>query len=250
MRIAIAGATGVVGSHVVSTARQRGHDPVPLGRSYGIDVATGDGLHGALAGVDVVIDVMNADSFEKGPATAFFTAAAGNLQNAAHEQGAGHIVTLSIVGIDDAPFGYYQAKLAQERAAAAGPVPSTIQRATQFHEFPAQMIAAMRDGDHATIFDVRVQTVGARVVAETLLAVAEQRPVGRAADLAGPRPANLVDLARAFAARYASGVEIVPDTGTMAGLAPDALLPAPGARLEGPTFEEWLNSEDAAALAL
>lgn len=83
MKIAVAGATGVVGSHVVSAARRRGHDPLPLGRSHGIDVATGEGLHGALAGVDVVIDVMNADSFEKGPATAFFTAASGNLQNAA-----------------------------------------------------------------------------------------------------------------------------------------------------------------------
>jgi hypothetical protein len=29
-----------------------------------------------------------------------------------------------------------------------------------------------------------------------------------------------------------------------------ALLPAAGARLEGPTFEEWLTSDDAATLAL
>lgn len=38
------------------------------------------------------------------------------------------------------------------------------------------MIAAMRDDDRATIFDIRVQTVGARAVAETLLTVAEQPP--------------------------------------------------------------------------
>lgn len=250
MKIAIAGASGVVGSHVVSAARQRGHDPVMLGRSHGIDVAAGEGLDRALAGVDVVIDVMNAGSFEEGPATEFFTTTSGNLQNAAREQGAGHIVTLSIVGIDETSFGYYRAKLAQERAVAAGPVPSTIMRATQFHEFPAQMIAAMRDGDRAAIFDVQVQTVAARVVAETLLTVAEQPPAGRAPDLAGPRPARLVDLATAFAARYAPGVKIIPDTGTMANLGPDALLPGPGARLRGPGFEEWLNSEDAATLAL
>ena len=252
MKIAIAGATGVVGSHIVNAARQRGHDPIALSRSGGIDVAAGDGLLSALVGVDVVVDVMNADSLEEGPATKFFTTAANNLQHAAHEQGVGHVVTLSIVGIDEIPFGYYKykAKLAHERVAAVGPVPSTIQRATQFHEFPAQLLTTMRDGDHATVFDVRVQTVAARTVAETLLAVAEQPPTGRAPDLAGPQSADLVDLARAFAACHAHGIEITADADTMAGLAPDALLPADGAELRGPTFEQWLTSEDAAALAL
>jgi hypothetical protein len=45
------------------------------------------------------------------------------------EQGVDRIVTLSIVGIDDTDFGYYRAKL----AAAPGPVPSTVVRATQLH---------------------------------------------------------------------------------------------------------------------
>jgi uncharacterized protein YbjT (DUF2867 family) len=250
MRIAIAGGTGLVGSHIVDAARQRGHEPIVLGRSHGIDVVAGDGLHSSLASVDVVIDVMNAESFEEGPATEFFTTAAGNLQRAAGEQGIGHIVTLSIVGIDGTSFGYYKAKLAQGRAAVDGPVPSTIQRATQFHEFPAQMLAAMRDGDHASMFDVRVQTVAARTVADALLAVAEQPPAGRVPDLAGPQPGSLVDLARAFAARHAPSIEITADTETMSGLAQDELLPTADARLEGPTFEQWLTSDDAAALAL
>ena len=250
MKIAIAGGSGTVGSHIVEIARQRGHDPVVLGRSHGIDVVTGDGLQRALAGVDVVIDVMNAQSFEEGPATEFFTTATGNLQHAAQEQGVGHIVTLSIVGIDGTSFGYYKAKLAQELAVEAGPVPSTIQRATQFHEFPAQLMTAMRDGDRATMFDVRVQTVAARTVAGTLLSVAEQPPAGRAQDLAGPQPGNLVELARAFASRHAPSIEITADTDTMADLAADELLPTADARLEGPNFEQWLTSEDAAALAL
>jgi hypothetical protein len=89
-----------------------------------------------------------------------------------------------------------------------------------------------------------------RTVAEALLATAEQPPAGRAPDVAGPQPSNLVDLARAFAARYARDVEVTSDADTLAELPGDALLPGADARLEGPSFEEWLTSDDAAALAL
>lgn len=74
------------------------------------------GLSNALDGVDVVIDVANASTIEEGPATEFFTTVAGNLQRAGAERGVRRIVILSIVGIDQADFGYYRAKLARERA--------------------------------------------------------------------------------------------------------------------------------------
>lgn len=107
-------------------------------------------------------------------------------------------MTLSIVGIEKTSFGYYQAKLEHERAAQAGPVSSTIMRATQLHEFPAQVIGMTRDGSRAHVVDVEVQIVAARTVAHALLDLAEAQPIGRAADLAGPEEANLVDLARTF----------------------------------------------------
>ncbi len=59
MRIAVAGATGVVGRHVVDEVRRAGHDPVPMARALGVDVVTGEGLAEALRGVDVVIDVLS-----------------------------------------------------------------------------------------------------------------------------------------------------------------------------------------------
>ena len=43
-RIAVAGATGRVGRHVVDVLRGGGHDVVPISRSNGVDVITGDGL--------------------------------------------------------------------------------------------------------------------------------------------------------------------------------------------------------------
>ena len=49
-KIAVTGATGRVGSHLVEILEQRGHDVVQIARSKGVDVVTGEGLADALAG--------------------------------------------------------------------------------------------------------------------------------------------------------------------------------------------------------
>ncbi len=56
MNIAVAGATGRVGRHIVEVLEARGHDVVPISRSHGVDVITRHGLAAALAGVECVID--------------------------------------------------------------------------------------------------------------------------------------------------------------------------------------------------
>ncbi len=43
-RIAVAGATGRVGRHVVDVLEAGGHDVMAISRSHGVDVITGDGL--------------------------------------------------------------------------------------------------------------------------------------------------------------------------------------------------------------
>ena len=250
MKIAVAGATGTVGRYVVEQAQSSGHEVAPLSRSHGIDVRTGEGLAHALDGVHALIDVTNPPSNDAITATDFFTEAAQVLQRVGAERGVRHILTLSIVGIDRTAFGYYAAKLAQERAVTAGPVSSTVLRATQFHEFPAQIIARTRNGANARVFDLRVQTVAARTVARVLIELAMGEPRGRAPDLAGPEEADLVDLARRFVARRRLPIEVQADAQSIPGVPPGALLPGDDARIEGPTFGDWLMSEDAAALAV
>lgn len=247
MRIAVAGGTGTIGRYVVGAAADAGHDTVVLSRSRGVDVHSGAGLAGALRGAEVVIDVTNPGTMDRQEAGEFFTTVAARLQTTGSRCGVRHIVTVSIVGIDAVTFGYYQAKLDHERAAATGPVPATVMRATQLHEFTAQLVAATRDRfGTAHVFDVPVQPVAARTVGQVLLQVATGDPAGRARDLAGPARGNLVNLARVYAARHAPGTPVEPDRVTMADAAQGALLPGPDARIAGPDFDQWLGTDDAA----
>lgn len=251
MRIAVAGGTGTVGRYAVDAIRNAGYDAVTLARSQGVDVRTGEGLTASLTDVDAVIDVTNASSTEYQEASSFFTGAAQTLQRVAGEVGVSHIVTLSIVGIDNTSFGYYRAKLAQEDAATAGEVPHTVMRATQWHEFPAQMIAMSRQGgDTGYVFYVRVQPVAARTVGNVLVELAAGSPQGRAPDLAGPDQHRLVTLAREYLKARNSPIKVQADEQTLADLPEGGLLPGPSARIEGPSFADWLTTPDAASLEL
>ena len=86
-KIAVAGATGRVGRHVVDVLKVGGHDVAPVSRSSGVDVVTADGLADALAGVECVIDVSTGPSPDQQAATKFFTAAARNLHEAGQKAG-------------------------------------------------------------------------------------------------------------------------------------------------------------------
>ena len=86
-KIAVAGAAGRLGRHVVEMLGAGGHEVVPISRSAGVDVITGDGLDGALKGADAIIDVTAGPSSEQRAATGFFTTAAANLQQAGERPG-------------------------------------------------------------------------------------------------------------------------------------------------------------------
>jgi uncharacterized protein YbjT (DUF2867 family) len=247
-RIAVAGATGRVGRHVVDVLREGGHDVVAMSRSNGVDVITGEGLAAALDGVDSVIDVATGPSPEQGPATEFFTTAARNLQEAGSRAGLRRMVVVSIIGTDRYTAGYGAAKLAHEHAALAGPVPARILRAAQFHEFVEVLMMWGRQGDVVYLPKMRTQIVAARTVAEALVALAlSQEPEGaQPAEIAGPREEYLPDLARLLAARRGEQVKIEavsnPADPDDALNSDGGLLPGPHATLAGPTFAEWLDA--------
>jgi uncharacterized protein YbjT (DUF2867 family) len=245
MRIAIAGGTGTVGRLVTDIVLERGHEPIVLSRSTGIDLLTGDGLDAVLAGVDSVIDVSNTQAMSAAAAIRYFETTTRALLAAEERAGVGHHVALSIVGIDGSEkgYGYYQGKLAQERAVAAGAVPWTLLRATQFHEFAQQMTERMRFGPMIVVPTMRSQPVAAREVAARLVELAAQPPAGRVADLAGPRVERMAELTRRYLrAQGARGrVLEVPLPGAFGRQMRDgSLLAGPDAQVAGPSFVEWL----------
>src|SRR5437763_5332013 len=163
--IAVAGATGRVGRHAVDVLTESGHDVVPMSRANGVDVITGDGLASALAGVECIIDAATGPEAEEKAATAFFTTAAGNLQEYGQRAGVRKIVVVSIIGTDRFTAGYGAAKMAHERAHLDGPIPATVLRAAQFHEFVAQLVDWGTQGDVGYVQKMRTQLVAARTVA-------------------------------------------------------------------------------------
>ena len=253
-KIAVAGATGRVGCHVVEVLKAGGHDVVAMSRSGGVDVVTGEGLVEALAGVECIIDVATGPSPDQEAATQFFTAAARNLHEAGQRAGVRRMVEVSIIGTDRFTAGYGAAKLAHEQAMLSGPIPVCILRAAQFYEFVAQLVAWGRQGEVSYVPTMRIQPVAARTVAQALADLAtapESVPAAEPSgspilEIAGPREESLVDMAIRLTARRGDPVRI---EGVNDPADPDrdlyetgALLPGPHATLAGPTFEEWLDT--------
>ena len=117
----------------------------------------------------------------------FFRTSTGNLLAAERTAGVGHHIVLSIVGADRAPdSGYMRAKVAQERMVAAGGVPYTIVRATQFFEFLGEIAdSATRDGTvRVTVGQPPADRRGdlAAIVAD----IAEGPPTFAVVEVAGP----------------------------------------------------------------
>src|SRR5262249_46557840 len=116
MKILVVGGSGPIGSRLVAMLTRDGHEVVAASRRSGVDAGTGQGLPEILRGVSVVVDVMNAPSFEDAAVMTFFKSSTHNLLAAETAAGVRHHVALSVVGADRLlKSGYLRAKFAQEK---------------------------------------------------------------------------------------------------------------------------------------
>ncbi|MGF3055685.1 SDR family oxidoreductase [Microbacterium sp. YY-01] len=243
MRIAVAGGSGKVGAEVVRVAHERGWDTRVLSRSAGVDVRTGAGLAEAVAGCSAVIDVLGVATLNARLAEEFFLTTTKNLLAAEESAGVTHHITLSIVGVDRAPYGYYGAKLAQERAVEASPVAWTLQRTTQFHDFAEQMFHRMGLGVLHPVPRMRTQPVDVHEVAVRLIDAVDNGPVGRARDLAGPHEEDLGTMMRAWARHrgYRALMPRVPLPGAFGrAMRNGDVLPGSDTDIGAVSFAQWL----------
>ncbi|MDA2894733.1 NAD(P)H-binding protein [Mycolicibacterium sp. BiH015] len=244
MRVAVAGATGNIGSRTSATLERQGHETVRISRSLGVDLLTGDGLDAALDGVEAVVDAMSSPPVSQEETKRYFATATSNLLAAEERAGVGHHVLLSIVGIHRIAGGtdHYVGKREQERLIEAGRVPWTIVPATQFHDF-AGLAAGWTEHDGvATIAPLLVQPIAPDDIAAVLAEIAVGPALGRYVDVAGPQTQDLVDMARRTNQVLGRDVTLIPTWAGPLGpeMAGNVLLPGANARIMPTTFEQWL----------
>lgn len=239
MRIVVVGSTGSLGKAIVARALEAGHEVVGASRSAGVkvDVSTGQGLVEAFAGAEVVMDATNA----LGGARDVLVEGTRRMLEAARLAGVGHFVGISIVGIDDAPLAYYQAKVAQERVIEASAVPWSLLRATQFHDLIPRL-APQRLGIVIAPRGFALQPIDVREVAAVLVAAAGAPPAQRLPEIGGPEVVPFAELVRRWlaAAHLRRFVLPVPVPGARGRFLRSGKLTTPGRAIGTLTFAQWL----------
>ena len=197
MKIVVIGGTGALGSKVVETMRDRGHDAVAASPRTGVNALTGEGLADVLTDAGVVVDVANAPTFDDDPVMEFFTTSTTNLLVAAANSGVGHYVVVSIVGCDQMPgSGYMRAKAAQEKLVERAGIPYSIVRATQFVEFTDTITTSLTVGDEVRVPDALIQPISTADLADAVVRVAEAAPVNGIENVGGPAKITFEQMAR------------------------------------------------------
>jgi uncharacterized protein YbjT (DUF2867 family) len=223
MRILVTGGTGHLGTRIVSELHRAGHEVRVLARRprtdpniewVAGDLATGDGIPEAVAGIDAIIHAAtNSPAAQRGrfklrdfvvsPADVDIGGTQALLA-AAQTAGVEQFVHVSIVGLDAVKaLPYARRKLAAERLVRDARLPWSIVRATGFYwllarmfeemakrpmiALPAHALMAPVDSDEFARFIVDGVTAGAR---------------GEREDFAGPQTSAMTELmAQYLAAR-------------------------------------------------
>jgi uncharacterized protein YbjT (DUF2867 family) len=245
MKLVVIGGTGLIGSKLVTTLREHGHEAVAASPHTGVNTLNGEGLADVLRGASVVVDVSNSPSFDEATAMNFFITSTHTLLSYEGAAGVKHHVALSVVGIERLPgYAYFRAKLAQETLIKASSIPYSIVRATQFFEFVNSIAASATDGNIVRLPPVLIQPMAADDVAKAVATIAVGTPVNDIVEIAGPETFRLDELIRRGLNARLDPREVVtdPQARYFGGIPRErTLVPGDGARLGEIRFQEWLR---------
>jgi len=204
------------------------------------NLASGSGLAEAVAGVDVIV---HAASSPRRDPLAVDVRGTARLLEEARKAGVGHLVYVSIVGIDRIPLSYYRYKLEAERLVAEGPVPWSVLRITQFHTFIERVLRRfLRFPVSLLPVDFVYQPIDPGEAADRLVEIVQEGPGGRQPDIGGPEVLPLGHMARLWLQAQGRRMRIVnlPLPGRTARAFRQGFNTAPDGRYGRTTWEEWL----------
>jgi uncharacterized protein YbjT (DUF2867 family) len=208
--ILLTGGTGTLGRQIMPLLREAGckirvlsrhpHEPTDGVEYVTGDLATGEGIDAAVAGVDTIVHCAGSAKGDD--------VKAGHLVRAASRAGKPHLVYISVVGaeripvvsgVDRAMFGYFAAKRAAEQIVADSGLLWTTLRATQFHDLTLTTVQAMAKLPMIPVpSGFRFQPVETGEVAARLVELALGAPAGLVPDFAGPRVYEMAELVRSY----------------------------------------------------
>ena len=245
LKIVVIGGSGLIGTKLVKTLRERGHEVVPASPSSGVNTITGEGLAQALEGAQVVVDVANSPSWEDKAVLDFFETSGRNLLSAEAAAGVQHHVALSVVGTERLlTSGYFRAKMAQENLIEASQLPFTIVRATQFFEFVGGIAQFATEGATVRLPSVLMQPIVSDDVAAALADVAIAEPLNDTVELAGPEPIRMDELVRRFLNATGDSRKVITDANALyygVKVNDQSLTPGENPRLGSTHFADWLS---------
>ncbi|TQF73270.1 NAD-dependent epimerase/dehydratase family protein [Rhodococcus spelaei] len=248
--VLVVGGTGTAGAAVVAELHARGqrvrvlsrHAPAPavagIEHAPG-DLLTGEGLAAALDGVEVLVSAVNGQTRKTRPV---FTEGARNLTRAAEAAGVRRAVLLSIVGVDQVRFSYYDAIAEQERIYAASGLDTTIVRSTQFHTLLRSIFATTaRIGVLPAVRGARFQPIAPADLARALADAALAESPGSRIEVGGPEVATMRELAETWKRVTGSRALVLglPVPGPPGRFLRAGLNLTPENRCGTVTFEQW-----------
>lgn len=251
-RTLVTGGTGTLGRELLSRLQAADHDIRATSRSppedneiewVAMDLAAGTGINSTVTDVDVVIHTA---SSPLGDTEAVDLEGTDRLLDAAADAGVSNFVYISIVGIEDIPYSYYQHKLRAEQLIEESNVPWTILRTTQFHAFIHDVLSAVaRVPIWPLPTNMVLQPIDEGEVADKLVEHATPDSSGRLEPMGGPEIQRVGELADTF--RRVQGVwrPIVPlpIPGKVFSAFRDGAATSPDHDVGTISWQDWLETE-------
>ncbi|MDJ0315398.1 NAD(P)H-binding protein [Arthrobacter sp. H35-D1] len=253
--IAVAGGTGLAGRAVIEHGVATGCTMRSLSRQLPeirarvsgaeyvrADFRSGDGVADGLAGVDAVVETLDARS---GASLKAMPALTADVLAASRRAGVRRCVLLTIARADECSLGYYQVQAARARNYERAELPTSVVYATQFHNLVSGIFATgAKVGLIPAFRGVSFQSISTSDVARVLLAEAVEGEALRSEVIAGgPAVATMKALAQEWKAVTGSKamVSAVPLPGAFGAFLRLGKNLVPEHAVGNVGFGEWLQ---------